>query len=136
MKHGFTAGAFDVLHGGHVLMLRECKKHCDHLLVGLHIDPSKERANKHKPIQSVLERYIQLRGCEYVDAIIPYETERDLEIMLANFDIDVRFVGVDHKGPDAFMTGEDICKGRNIDIIYIRRDHDYSSTELRRKLAK
>ena len=94
---GFTCGAMDVFHAGHVLMMEDCKRHCDYLIVGLHTNPQLDRADKNKPIQSVVERYIQLRGSKFVDEIIPYETESDLIEILKGIDYDIRFVGDDWK---------------------------------------
>ena len=130
---GFTCSAFDLLHAGHVAMLRECKQHCNFLIVGLHVDPTVDRPSKNKPVQSVYERYMQLKGCEYVDAIIPYETEEDLINIMAIEPIDIRFVGVEYK--DTYITGQDICEKRGINIIYNERYHMYSSTELRSRLT-
>jgi len=130
---GFTCSAFDLLHAGHVAMLRECKQHCNFLIVGLHVDPTVDRPSKNKPVQSVYERYMQLKGCEYVDAIIPYETEEDLINLMAIEPIDIRFVGVEYK--DTYITGQDICEKRDINIIYNERYHMYSSTELRSRLT-
>jgi len=130
MKIGFTCGAMDLLHAGHILMLQDCKSKCDHLIVGLHTNPQLDRPEKNKPIQSVIERYIQLQGCEYVDQIIPYETEADLIELLRSVPIDVRFVGADWK--DLPYTGHDITK---IHVEFNTRDHDYSSSGLRKRIA-
>lgn len=132
MKVGFTCSAFDLFHAGHVAMLAECKQRCDYLIVGLQVDPSKDRPDKNKPVQSVYERYVQLKGCKYVDEIIPYETEQDLENLIAIEDIHVRFVGQEYKGK--FITGEDTCATREIRIHYNSRLHNYSSSELRSRL--
>jgi len=113
-------------------MLRECASQCDYLIVGLHTDPSIDRAGKNKPIQSVYERYLQLEGCKFVDKIIPYETETDLINLLAVEKIDVRFVGEEYS--DTYLTGQDICEKRGIEIIYNNRKHKYSSTELRSRM--
>jgi glycerol-3-phosphate cytidylyltransferase len=113
-------------------MLRECKQYCDWLIVGLHVDPTYDRPEKNKPVQSVYERYAQLRACKYVNEIIPYETESDLINLLAIEPISVRFVGVEYS--DTYITGQDICEKRDIKIIYNRRDHMYSSSELRARL--
>lgn len=129
---GFTCSTFDLLHAGHIAMLRECKQHCDYLVVGLQVDPSKDRPEKNKPVQSVYERFLQLKGCTYVDEIIPYETEQDLINLLSIENFDIRFVGEEYKG--AKITGEDICEERNIQIYYNSRYHNYSSSELRRRL--
>ena len=130
---GFTCSAFDLLHAGHVAMLRECKQTCNFLIVGLHVDPTVDRPSKNKPVQSVYERYMQLKGCQYVDAIIPYETEEDLINIMAIEPIDIRFVGVEYK--DTYITGQDICEKRGINIMYNERYHMYSSTELRSRLT-
>lgn len=133
MMIGFTCSAFDLLHPGHIAMLRECKEHCDWLIVGLHVDPTVERVKaKQKPVQSVYERYVQLSGCKYVDEIIPYEKEEDLINLLAIEPIDIRFVGEEYK--DTYITGQDICEKRNIQIFYNTRKHMYSSTDLRGRL--
>jgi len=133
MVIGFTCSAFDLLHPGHIAMLKECKEHCDYLIVGLHTDPSIDRPKeKNKPVQSVYERYAQLRACKYVDEIIPYETEYDLINLLCIENIDIRFVGEEYS--DTYLTGQDICEKRNISIIYNSRKHKYSSTELRSRL--
>tara|TARA_S200002703_G_scaffold154799_1_gene158189 strand:+ start:439 stop:852 length:414 start_codon:yes stop_codon:yes gene_type:complete len=133
MTKGFTCGAMDLLHAGHVLMLKECKKHCDYLIVGLHTNPQLDRPDKNKPIQSLVERYYQLEGCAYVDQIIPYETESDLVEILKSLDYDVRFVGADWKGGE--FTGHDLPN--HLDkVIYNQREHDYSSSGLRRRIAE
>jgi glycerol-3-phosphate cytidylyltransferase len=130
---GFTCGAFDLLHAGHVDMLRECKNECDYLIVGLHSDPSIDRPKKkNKPVQSMYERYVQLRGCRYVDEIIPYDTEHDLINILAMEPIDIRFVGMEYK--DTILTGQDICEKRDIETIFNTRLHTFSSSELRSRL--
>lgn len=130
---GFTCSAFDLFHAGHVAMLAECKQHCDYLIVGLQVDPSKDRPGKNEPVQSVYERYVQLRGCVHVDQIIPYETEKDLENLLAIEDIHVRFVGQEYVG--SRITGEDICERKGIRIHYNNRMHGYSTSELRKRLT-
>ncbi len=130
---GFTCGAMDVLHAGHVLMLAECKKHCDYLIVGLHTNPRLDRPEKNKPIQSLVERYIQLDGNKSVDQIIPYETEADLIEILKCMDYDVRFVGDDWR--DKPFTGHDL-PGHLDKVIYNKREHDYSSSGLRARVAK
>ena len=129
---GFTCSAFDLLHAGHLLMLEECKKYCDYLIVGLHVDPSNERRAKNSPIQSLVERYTQLRACKFVDEIIPYETEGDLEDILSMRDIQYRFVGADYI--DQEITGREICEERDIKIIYTTRDHNLSSSTLRKRI--
>lgn len=129
MKIGFICSAFDLLHAGHILALKEAKSKCDYLIVGLHVDPSKERKGKTKPVQSLLEREIQLSGCKYVDYIVVYETEKELEIMLTIFHIDVRFLGEDYKKRKTEVTGEKL-----VPIEYLNRKHPYSSTELKGRI--
>jgi len=129
---GFTCSAFDLLHAGHVEMLRECKQYCDYLIVGLQTDPSIDRPEKNKPVQSIYERYVQLRACRYVDEIIVYETEHDLINLLAIEPIDRRFVGIEYES--VYLTGQDVCNRRGIEIIYNSRYHKYSSSELRSRL--
>jgi glycerol-3-phosphate cytidylyltransferase len=131
---GFTAGAFDLLHAGHVQMLREAKEQCDYLLVGLQLDPSVDRANKNSPIQSIVERYTQLKGLSYVDEIIPYCTEKDLEDILTMYHIDVKIMGEEYKQKD--FTGKDICKKRGIQLYFNKREHRFSSSDLRKRVAE
>lgn len=130
---GFTCSAFDLLHAGHILMLKEAKQHCDHLIIGLMTDPSIDRPTKNKPIQSIVERYIQLEGCVYVDEIIPYSSEKDLEDLLQCLDLDIRFVGEEYKNNP--LTGREICERMDIEIYYNTRPHSFSSTELRQRIA-
>ena len=133
IRTGFTCGAFDLLHPGHLHLLDWAKQHCDYLIVGLHTDPTIDRpTEKDRPVQSVFERWAQLNAVHSVDEIIPYETEHDLRNLLATQPITVRFLGSDyeHRG----VTGEDICIARHIDVLYAPRLHDYSSTEMRRRL--
>ena len=133
MKIGFTASAFDLLHAGHVLMLEEAKQQCDWLIVGLQTDPSQDRATKSKPAQTIVERYLQLRACKFVDEIIPYGTEQDLEDLLAGMHIDIRILGIEYRDKD--FTGHDICKKRDIEIYFNERDHRFSSSGLREHIA-
>ncbi len=123
-KKGFTCGAMDLLHPGHLLMLEDCKKYCKILIVGLHIDPSIERPEKHKPVETVEERAVRLIACKYVDAVIKYSTEEQLYKILQKLNPDVRFLGEDHQGKP--FTGDDLP----IPIIYNPRNHNYSSTNL------
>ena len=134
MKIGFTASAFDLLHAGHTLMLEEAKAQCDYLIVGLQTDPSQDRASKSKPAQTIVERYLQLRACKYVDEIIPYGTEQDLEDLLAGMHIDIRILGIEYRDKD--FTGHDICKKRDIEIYFNERDHRFSSSGLRKHIAE
>lgn len=128
LKVGFTASAFDLLHAGHILMLQEAKSVCDYLIVGLQTNPNLDRPNKRKPMQSIIERQIQLKAVFYVDEVIVYETEKDLLDLLKALPIDIRIVGEDYKGKD--FTGKDYCLSNNIEIYYNKRSHDFSSTEL------
>lgn len=132
MVVGFTASAFDLLHAGHVMMLREAKQQCDWLICGLQVDPSIDRPEKHKPLQSVVERYTQLAAVKYVDEIIPYVTEVDLEDILQAYPINVRILGEEYKDKD--FTGRDICKSREIDLYFNVRDHRFSTSELRKRM--
>tara|TARA_Y100000361_G_scaffold151634_1_gene169383 strand:- start:2396 stop:2836 length:441 start_codon:yes stop_codon:yes gene_type:complete len=133
MKTGVTFSTFDLLHAGHILMLKEAKSVCDYLICGLHVDPQIERPNKNKPVQSVVERYIQLSSVEYVDEIIPYNLEMDLSDILLGYNIDVRIIGADYKGEN--FSGLDICQTKGIEIYYNQRSHSFSSSELRRRVA-
>jgi glycerol-3-phosphate cytidylyltransferase len=134
LKVGFTCSTFDLLHAGHVQMLREAKEQCDYLICGLQVDPSVDRAEKNAPIQTVVERYTQLKGVKYVDEIIPYGTERDLEDILSMYHIDVRILGVEYK--DKTFTGRAICAKRGIELYYNKRDHRFSSSDLRARVAE
>ena len=134
MKVGFTCSSFDLLHAGHTLMLEEAKAHCDYLIVGLQTDPTLDRATKNKPAQTVVERYLQLRACSYVDEIIPYATEQDFEDILSGMHIDMRVLGVEYRDKD--FTGRDICKKRGIEIYFNEREHRFSSSGLREQIVK
>lgn len=131
---GFTCGAFDLFHAGHNIMLRECKSRCDYLIVGLHTDPTIDRPNKNKPVQTIYERYVQLKNCKWVDDIIPYDTEKDLLNLIATVPMTVRFLGEDYLG--APVTGDNLCAQLNIDVIYLKRRHDFSTSELRNRIEK
>lgn len=133
MKIGITASAFDLFHAGHVLMLEEAKQQCDYLIVALQTDPTIDRPEKNQPAQTVVERYLQLRGCKFVDEIIPYATEQDLEDILSSLPLQVRILGVEYK--DKPFTGQDVCKARGIELYFNRRDHRFSSSELRKRVA-
>jgi glycerol-3-phosphate cytidylyltransferase len=134
MKIGFVASAFDLLHAGHVQMLREAKQQCEYLIVGLQTDPTIDRPEKNSPIQTVVERYTQLKGVKYVDEIIPYATERDLEDILTMYHIDVRILGEEYREKE--FTGKDICRKRGIELFFNKRDHRFSSSDLRKRVAK
>jgi glycerol-3-phosphate cytidylyltransferase len=129
---GFTCSTFDLLHAGHILMLAEAKSVCDYLIVALQTDPSIDRPDtKNKPVQSVVERYVQLSAVKFIDQIIVYQTEKDLEDMLMFLPITVRFIGEEYEGKE--FTGKDICEDRGIKIWYNSRKHRFSSSELRQR---
>ena len=131
---GFTCSTFDLLHAGHILMLAEAKSICDYLIVGLQIDPSIDRPNvKNKPVQSIVERFVQLSAVKFVDEIIVYQTEKDLEDMLMFLPITIRIIGEEYK--DKEFTGKKICEQRSIQIYYNQRKHSFSTTELRNRVA-
>ena len=131
---GFTCSTFDLLHAGHITMLEEAKRHCDYLIVGLQTDPTIDRPeSKNPPVQSIVERQIQLSAVKYVDEIVIYTTEQDLIDLLLTLPINVRILGDEYKNKD--FTGKDICKQRNIKLIYNGRDHSFSSTSLRKRVA-
>lgn len=132
MKIGITFSAFDLLHAGHIKMLEEAKHQCDYLICGLQIDPTLDRSEKNKPIQTVVERYIQLKGCKFVDEIVPYATEQDLEDILQSFKIDVRIVGDEYQ--DKNFTGRSYCEEKGIKLFFNVRDHRFSSSGLRKEV--
>ncbi len=134
MKVGFTCSTFDLLHAGHVQMLREAREHCDYLICGLQMDPSPDRPEKNPPVQSIVERYTQLNAIHFVDEIIPYSSEKDLEDILTMFSIDVRILGEEYRNKD--FTGKDICRSRGISLYFNKRDHRFSSSDLRRRVAE
>lgn len=131
---GFTCGAFDLLHPGHIFMLAECKKQCDRLIVGLHTNPTFDRPWKNSPVQTTYERFVQLSSCKHVDGVVPYDTERDLVNIMSTLTIHKRFVGIEYYGTQ--ITGQDIAEEREIEIVYTERWHDYSSSELRGRFSK
>jgi glycerol-3-phosphate cytidylyltransferase len=133
LQIGIVFSAFDLLHGGHIAMLAESKNHCDYLIAALQTDPTTDRPNeKNKPIQTIVERQIQLAAVRYVDEIVVYETEKDLEDILLTLPIDVRILGVEYK--DKNFTGKDICEKRGIALIFNSRDHSFSSKNLRKRV--
>ena len=133
-KIGFTCSTFDLLHAGHVTMLEEAKRNCDYLIVGLQVDPTLDRPDsKNPPIQSIVERQIQLAAVKYVDEIVMYSTEQDLEDLLLTLPINIRILGVEYKDKD--FTGKKICKQRGIELLYNGRDHSFSSTSLRKRVV-
>lgn len=126
---GLVASAFDLLHAGHCIYLKEAKSVCDHLIAALHDDPSIERSHKNKPIQSLDERRIQLESVKFIDEVVVYRTEADLSIICEQYNPDVRILGSDYIGKP--VTGSEFCKT----IYYHHRNHNYSSTELRRRIS-
>ena len=134
MKIGITFSTFDLLHAGHVLMLEEAKKHCDYLIVGLQLDPSLERSNKNSPSQSIVERYIQLKGSKYVDEIIPYVLENDIEDILDSLKIDIRIIGEEYYNKD--FTAKQHCLKKGIEIYYNSRTHRFSSSNLKKHIKE
>lgn len=132
---GFTASTFDLLHAGHTTMLREAKEQCDYLICGLQVDPSIDRPDtKNPPVQTLVERFTQLQGVRYVDEIIPYVTEKDLEDILQMVNIDVRIIGEEYK--DSTFTGRATCASRGIEIYFNKRDHRFSTSDLRRRVSE
>ncbi len=129
-KIGFTCGAFDLLHAGHVVMLKEARENCEHLIVGLQTDPSIDRQEKNQPVQSVYERFTQLSAIKYVDEVIPYDTERSLIDLLESTPINVRFIGEDYI--DKSFTGDDLP----IKVYYTNRKHSFSSSGLRKRVTQ
>ena len=134
LKVGFTCSTFDLLHAGHVIMLREAKEQCDYLICGLQVDPSIDRKEKNAPIQTIVERYTQLKGIKYVDEIIPYATETDLEDILSMYPIDVRILGEEYR--DGKFTGRATCAKRGIELYFNKREHRFSSSDLRRRVCE
>jgi glycerol-3-phosphate cytidylyltransferase len=131
-KVGFTCSCFDLFHAGHIMMLKEAKSVCDYLIVGLQTDPTIDRPNvKNKPVQSVVERYVQLSAVKFVDEIIVYDTEKDLEDLLMFLPITLRICGEEYK--DRALTGREICDARGIKTYYNSRTHRFSSSELRQR---
>jgi len=132
MIKGFTASSFDLFHSGHVAMLKEARANCDYMIVGLQTDPTLDRPEKNQPIQSVFERYVQLEGCKYIDEIIPYATEQDLQDILLTYDISKRFIGEEYKSKD--FTGKQLCVDKGIEIHYNSRQHSFSTSGLRKRI--
>lgn len=134
MKIGITFSAFDLLHAGHIKMLEEAKRQCDYLICGLQTDPTIDRPEKNKPVQTVVERYIQLKACVFVDEVVPYATEQDLEDILRLFKIDVRILGDEYKNKN--FTGRAYCEEKGIELYFNTRDHRFSSSGLRKEVAE
>jgi glycerol-3-phosphate cytidylyltransferase len=130
---GIVASSFDLLHAGHIMMLREAKSKCDHLIAAIQTDPTIDRPEKNKPVQTIVERYIQLSAVKYVDEIIVYTTEQDLEDILEMYPIDIRVLGEEYRDKD--FTGREICKRRGIQLYFNKRDHRFSSSDLRKRVT-
>jgi len=132
---GIVFSSFDLFHAGHVAMLAEAKNHCDYLIAALQTDPTIDRpGSKNPPIQSIVERQIQVSTNRNVDEVVVYQTEKDLEDLLLILPVDVRILGVEYK--DKEFTGKDICKSRGIEIVYNGRDHSFSSSSLRKRVVE
>lgn len=135
LKIGIVFSAFDLLHSGHIAMLSEAKNHCDYLIAGLQTDPTIDRPDtKNTPIQSIVERQIQLQAVRYVDEILVYQTEKDVEDILLTLPIDLRILGVEYRDVD--FTGRDICLKRGIELVFNERDHSFSTSDLRNRVGK
>jgi glycerol-3-phosphate cytidylyltransferase len=134
MKVGFTCSTFDLFHAGHIMMLKEARTQCDYLIVGLQTDPTIDRPlEKNKPVQSVFERFEQLKACRYVDEILVYATEKDLVDILLSYPIDVRILGNEYEHKN--FTGRNECVERGIQFYFNKRDHSFSTTELRQRVV-
>lgn len=134
MKIGFTCSTFDLFHAGHLLMLEEAKKQCDYLIVGLQTDPTIDRpTEKNKPVQSVFERFVQLKACKYIDEVIPYATEKELVDILLSYPINVRILGDEYETKE--FTGKYECIAKGIEFYFNRREHSFSTTELRNRVV-
>ena len=132
LKIGITFSQFDLLHAGHIAMLAEAKNHCDYLIAGLQNNAQWDRPNKNAPIQSLVERQIQLSAVRFVDEIVVYNTEKDLEDILLTLPLDVRILGVEYMQSE--FTGRAICEKRKIELVFNGRDHSFSSTNLRERV--
>lgn len=134
-KIGITFSTFDMLHAGHIAMLAEAKNHCDYLITGLQTDPTIDRPDtKNRPVQSIVERQIQLAACRYVDEVVVYQTEQDLIDLLLILPVDVRILGVEYEDKD--YSGRQECHQRGIEIVFNGRDHSFSSSSLRKRVAE
>ena len=131
-KIGITCSTFDLFHAGHVIMLEEAKRQCDYLIAAIQVDPTIDRKSKNKPVQSIIERQIQVSSCKHVDEIIVYSTEKELEDIFMALPIDVRILGEEYKDTD--YTGKEICMKRGIELYFNKRDHFFSSSDLRQRV--
>ena len=135
LKIGITFSTFDLLYAGHIAMLSEAKNHCDYLIAGLQTDPTIDRPDtKNQPVQSIVERQIQLSACRFVDEVVVYQTEQDLIDLLLILPVDVRILGVEYAEKD--FTGREECIDRGIEIVFNGRDHSFSSSSLRKRVAE
>ncbi len=134
MKIGFTCSTFDLLHAGHVSMLREAKSQCDYLICGLQVNPNVDRKEKNSPIQNIVERQVQLSAIKYVDEVIIYCTEADLLDIINMYPINVRILGEEYRSKD--FTGKDECRNRGIDLYFNKRDHRFSTSDLRKRVCE
>jgi len=134
LKIGIVFSQFDILHAGHIAMLSEAKNHCDYLIAGLQNNAQWDRAEKNAPIQSIVERQISLSAVRFVDEIVVYNTEKDLEDILLTLPVDVRILGVEYMEKD--FTGRAICEKRKIELVFNGRDHSFSSSSLRKRVAE
>lgn len=131
---GITFSTFDMLHAGHIAMLSEAKNHCDYLICGLQTDPTIDRPDtKNKPIQSIVERQIQLSACRYVDEVVVYQTEQDLVDLLLILPLDVRVLGIEYA--EKQFSGNEECYQRDIELVFNKRDHSFSSSSLRKRVV-
>jgi len=129
MKIGFTCSTFDLFHAGHIMMLKEARTQCDYLIVGLQTDPTIDREEKNKPVQGIFERYVQLQACKYVDEIVVYATEKELLDVLQSYPINVRILG------EEYMTKEFTGNNLDMQLYFNRREHSFSTTELRQRVV-
>ena len=134
MKIGFTCSTFDLLHAGHVAMLREAKSKCDYLIVGLQVDPTIDRKEKNSPVQTIVERQAQLAAIKYVDEVIVYCTEADLVDIINMYPISIRILGEEYR--QKYFTGKDECRNRCIELYFNKRDHRFSSSDLRKRVCE
>ena len=134
MHKGFTCGCFDLLHAGHVVMLKEAKENCDYLIVGLQVDPTIDRKEKNSPVQTIVERQAQLAAIKYVDEVIVYCTEADLVDIINMYPIIIRILGEEYR--QKYFTGKDECRNRGIELYFNKRDHRFSSSDLRKRVCE
>lgn len=132
MKIGITASTFDLFHAGHVLMLKEAREKCDYLIAAVQSDPTIDRKEKNRPIQTIFERQMQVKGCKYVDEVIVYTTENDLIDILQSFPINIRILGEEYRNKD--FTGKKECEDLGIEFYFNKRNHRFSSSELRKRI--